>query len=130
MIVIPEWLDETSKIKYENEKSMLEAIELYAQDDGWKVSDGSDLSPFMRQRTDVLLEDTKEESSLRLAVLVKSSNNRGMIRVDASYLLTVVLVYQGKKPIWRVEAAGIRVLDNFMMDSAGWKWLVNLLFQQ
>lgn len=130
MVVIPAWLDQIPQITFDNEKTLLSAIEQYAEADHWKVSDGSDLPLVLKQMTDVLLEDTKSDRRVRLAVLRKSSNNRGMIRVDASNLRTIELVYQGKEPIWRLEVAGIRVLDNFQMDKMGWKTLVKLLFQQ
>lgn len=107
---------------------MLKSLELWAQEKGWHVSDGSALPIALSQRTDVLLDQPERNRSIRLAVLRKSRNGVGAIRVDASNLLTIELLYQHKQKKWRVEAGGVRVEDDLI--NRGWDWLIKLLFQQ
>lgn len=127
MVVLPEWLDQVPTVDFAPEKDLLQQLETWAQANGWIVSDGSNLPLELRQRTDVLLEHPDHNQRLRLAVLRKSRNNVGVIRVDASNLRTIELLYQRKQPHWRVEAGGVRVEDDLLQR--GWPWLIKLMFQ-
>jgi len=126
-VVLPAWLDQAPKLSFEPEKELLTQIELWAAENGWIVSDGSSLPSPLRQRTDVLLEQPERQRRVRLAVLRKSRNGVGYIRMDSSDLLTVELLYQRKQPHWRVEAGGGRVEDDLL--KRGWTWLFKLIFQ-
>lgn len=128
MIVLPEWLDDVKKVDFAPEKDLLTQLETWAQANGWIVSDGSNLPLELRQRTDVLLEQPDRDQRMRLAVLRKSRNGRGGIRVDSSNLRTVELLYQSKLPHWRVEAGGVQVEDDLL--NRGWAWLIKLMFQK
>ncbi len=97
------------KVNFDPEKQLLEQFELWAQENGWEVSDGSELSLFLQKRTDVLLAHPQLDRQIRLSVLPKNRGSAGTIRVDASNLRTVDLVYFPRKSQWRVEAAGMRV---------------------
>lgn len=127
MVVLPAWLDQTPTVNFAPKKELLTQLEIWAQGDGWTVSDGSSLPSELRQRTDVVLERPDPNQRMRLAVLRKSRNGVGIIRVDASSLRTVELLYQRRQPHWRVEAAGVRVEDDLL--KRGWLWLVKLMFQ-
>ena len=127
MVVVPAWLDDVPKIDYTPEKQLLADFESWATANGWVVTDGSSLPIELRRRTDVVFEKPDTNQRLRLAVLRKSRSNAGSIRVDSSDLLTVVLIYQRKRPHWGVEAGGIRFEND--LEARGWDWLVNLLFQ-
>jgi hypothetical protein len=127
MVVLPGWLDQVPTVDYSPEKDLLRELERWAQQNGWNVSDGSKLSIELRQRTDVLLERPSYDQRLRVAVLPKSRSGKGTIRVDASNLRTVELLYQRKQPHWRVEAGGVRVEDDLLRR--GWDWLIKLMFQ-
>ena len=128
MVVLPAWLDQEPKVDFTPEKNLLIALETWAEQNGWTVSDGSTLPGALQQRTDVLLEQPSKDRRIRLAVLRKNRNSTGRIRVDASNLRTVELLYKAKAPHWRVEASDIRVEDDLL--NRGWKWLFNLMFQQ
>ncbi len=127
MVVLPEWIDQAPTRDFEPEKEMLKRLELWAEEKGWNVSDGSSLPFELRQRTDVLLDDPKLNRSIRLAILQKSRNGVGAIRVDASNLRTVELLYQSRPMQWRLEAGGVRVEEDLL--NRGWDWLIKLLFQ-
>lgn len=127
MVVLPTWLDQVPTVNFAPEKDLLTQLETWAQANGWIVSDGSKLPLELRQRTDVLLEQPDLNQRLRLAVLRKSRNGVGVIRVDSSNLRTVELVYQRRQPHWRVEAGGVRVEDDLL--NRGWAWLIKLMFQ-
>ena len=127
MVVLPEWLDQTPTVSFTPEKELLTQIETWAHENGWIVSDGSELPLELRQRTDVLLSQPERKRRIRLSVLRKSRNGAGVIRVDASNLRTVELLYQRKQPHWRVEADGVRVEDDLLMR--GWPWPIKLMFQ-
>ena len=127
MIVMPAWLDQVPTIDYTPEKELLSDFESWAEANGWSITDGSKLPLELRQRTDVLLERPGDNQRLRLAILHKSRNNAGAVRVDASSLRTIVLEYDSRRLRWRVEAAGVRVDDD--LTARGWGWLVDLLFR-
>ena len=127
MVVLPEWLDQVPAVNFAPEKELLTQFETWAQANGWIVSDGGNLPLELRRRTDVLLEQPNLDQRIRLAVLRKSRNGVGVIRVDASNLRTVELLYQRRQPHWRVEAGGVRVEDDLL--KRGWAWLIKLLFQ-
>ena len=127
VVVLPEWLDQVPTVNFAPEKYLLTQIETWAETHGWMVSDGSQLPLELRQRTDVLLEQPDHDRRIRLAVLRKSRNGVGFIRVDSSNLRTVELLYQHKQPQWRVEAGGVRVEDDLL--NRGWDWLIRLMFQ-
>ena len=116
MVVLPDWLDQVPTINFEPEKEMLTRIENWAQEKGWIVSDGQSLPRELRQRTDVLLEKPDLDQRVRIAVLQKSKRGAGAIRLDASTLRTLELVFQPKGKFWRVEIEGVplddRLLDN------------------
>lgn len=127
MVVLPGWLDQVPTVDYSPEKDLLINLETWAQQNGWVVSDGSNLQFGLRQRTDVVLERPNQGQRIRLAVLPKSRKGKGVIRVDASNLRSVELLYQRKQPHWRVEAGGVRVEDDLL--NRGWDWLIKLMFQ-
>lgn len=127
MVVIPTWLDQVPPLDFAPEKALLTQIETWAQANGWTVSDGSGLPLELRQRTDVLLEQVDKEQRVRLAVLQKSRSDIGVIRLDASNLRTVELVYRRRQKLWRVEAAGIPIEDDLL--TRGLDWLFKLMFQ-
>jgi|GEM_PF-6097480 len=127
MVVLPNWLDQLPTVDFTPEKELLTELEKWAIENNWNVSDGSSLPFELRQRTDVLLNKPQHEQTIRLAVLRKSRNGVGVIRVDSSNLRTVELLYQRRQPHWRVEAGGVRVEDD--LRNRGWSWLINLMFQ-
>ncbi len=128
MIVMPAWLDQVPTIDYTPEKELVSDFESWGQKNGWTITDGSKLPLELRQRTDVLLEKPEHDLRLRLAILRKSRNNTGSVRVDASSLRTIVLEYDNRRRRWRVDAAGVEVTEDLL--PRGWGWLVDLLFRQ
>ena len=114
MVVLPDWLDQAPTINFEPEKAMLTQIENWAQQNGWTVSDGHSLPLAIRQRTDVLLERPDLDQRVRIAVLRKSKRGVGVIRLDASTLRTLELVFQPKKKFWRVEIEGVPLDDRLL----------------
>ena len=124
--VLPDWLDQVPNISFLPEKELLSNFEAWALEHGWTVTDGSTLPHELRQRTDVLLENTEQNQRIRLAVLPKSRKGAGAIRLDAN-LRTLELLYRPKERHWRVEVGGIRIADDLM--EKGWEWLVNLVYQ-
>ena len=127
MTVMPAWLDQMPAIDYTPEKELLSELEAWAQVNGWSITDGSTLPLELRRRTDVLLERPDENRRIRLAILRKSRNNAGAVRVDASSLRTIVLEYESRRKRWRVEAAGVQVDED--LSARGWGWLIDLLFR-
>ena len=124
--VLPDWLDE-APVNYEPEKELVAEVEKVAQQNGWMVSDGVSLPLELRQRTDVLFEKPTLKRHIRLSILPKSRRGIGMIRLDASNLRTIELVYQPKKNLWRVEAGGVFIADNLLDHD--WDWLIERLFK-
>lgn len=128
MTVIPSWLDQVHNLDFSPEKILLGKIEEWALLNGWKVSDGKSLPLDLSQRTDVLLEKKELNRRIRIAVLQKSDNSSGAIRMDSSDLLTLELVYQSDNGKWSVEAGGVRFEHDLLARS--FEWLFGLLFQQ
>jgi len=127
VVVIPSWLDQVSTLDFTPEKALLAQIEIWAQANGWTVSDGSGLPLELRQRTDVLLEQVDKQQRVRLAVLQKSRSDIGLIRLDASNLRTVEIVYRRRTKLWRMEVAGVPVEDDIL--ARGWDWLFERMFK-
>ncbi len=125
MTVLPAWLDQMPNVSFEGEKALLEQLETWAQKDGWIVSDGDTLPQELRQRTDVLFEHPKSSDRIRLAVLVKSHNGAGSLRLDSSEFRTLELVYQPRKRRWRVIAGNVPIEDD--LYNRDWNWLTHLL---
>jgi hypothetical protein len=127
MVVLPAWLDHAPTVDFTPEKNLLVQLERWAEAHGWTVSDGSGLSSELRQRTDVLIEHPASDRRIRLAVLRKSRRGVSSIRVDASNLRTVELVFQRRQRRWRVFAGGVPIEDDVV--GRGWDWLVDILFR-
>ena len=123
--LIPQWLDNAPGVDYSEEKALLAAIETWADKDGWSVSDGSELTPELRVRTDVLLE--KGQKQVRLSVYPRRKRGRGIVRIDASNLRTAELVFYREKKRWRTEFGSIPVEDDTMQR--GFDWLFSVLFK-
>ena len=69
-VVLPDWLDQVPGVDFAPEKKLLAHMEEWATQNGWDVSDGSNLLPLeLRQRTDVLLSQAGQKRHLRIAVL-------------------------------------------------------------
>jgi hypothetical protein len=124
--VLPDWLDQVP-VNYEPEKELVAEVEKMAEQNGWTVSNGESLPSELRQRTDVLFEQSKPKRNIRLAILPKGRRGIGMIRLDASNLRTVELVYQPRKKRWRVEAGGVFIEDDLLKHD--WDWLIERLFR-
>ena len=124
--VLPDWIDQVS-VNYEPEKKLLEEVEKRAEKHGWAISNGASLPSELRLRTDVLFEQTRPKRRVRLAILPKSQKGAGMIRLDASNLRTIELVYQPKKESWRVEAGGVFIDDDLLKHD--WVWLIDRMFR-
>ena len=125
-LVLPAWLDQV-QVNYEPEKELVAKVEKMAQQNSWIVSNGESLPFELRQRTDVLFEQSIPKRNIRLAILPKSRHGSGMIRLDASNLRTIELVYQPKKKSWRVEAGGVFIDDDLLKHD--WDWLIERLFR-
>ncbi|HLV81711.1 MAG TPA: hypothetical protein VKT32_15600 [Chthonomonadaceae bacterium] len=127
MVVLPDWLDQVPSVDFAPEKDLLTRPETWAQENGWIVSDGSSLPSELRRRTDVLFQRTDREQAIRLAVLPKSRNGAGEIRLDASSLRTIELVYRRPQRQWRVAVSGVPIADD--PSQVGWDGLVDLMFR-
>ena len=125
-LLLPDWLDH-AQVNYEPEKELVTEVEKMAQQNGWTVSNGERLPFELRERTDVLFEQPTLKRHVRLSILPKSRKGIGMIRLDASNLRTVELVYQPKKKRWRVEAGGVFIEEDLLMHD--WEWLIERLFK-
>jgi hypothetical protein len=126
-LVLPNWLDQVPGIDFSPEKELLRDLETWAATNGWQISDGRELPHELRKRTDVLLDDPVKHRRLRVAVLPKSSNNSGSIRLDASNLRTLELVYQPTKRRWRLEVGSVPLTDDILQQ--GWSWFTDLAFK-
>jgi len=127
VVVLPEWIDQVPKVDYAPEKTLLTDLEMWAEQNGWTVNDGSKLPHELRQRTDVLLEMPNSNRRVRVAILRKSPHGVGVIRMDSSNLRTIQLVYRRTQRQWRVEAGDIPIEDNLL--ERGWGWLLDLMFK-
>ena len=125
--VMPKWLDDAQGIDFAPEKALLDDLEMWAEADGWYVTDGSGLSSELRRRTDVLLENHEEGHQMRIAVLPKAKRAPGTIRIDTSNYRVFELVYQPKSKRWRVETSSVPLSDD--LEKAGWRWLRELAFR-
>jgi hypothetical protein len=127
MVVLPKWISQVPELDFAHETKLLEDFEGWAQRKGWIVSDGSSLPLELRERTDVLLELPGSQQRIRIAVLPKSRRGVGAIRLDASNLRTVELIYRPRQKRWRVEIAGVPLEDDLL--DHGWEPLIKLMFR-
>ena len=124
--VLPDWIDQAA-VNYTPEKELVAEVEKMAELNGWAFSNGESLPSELRLRTDVLFEQSGSKRGIRLSILPKSRKDTGVIRLDASNLRTVELVYQPKKRCWRVEAGGVFIDDDLLNHD--WDWLIARLFR-
>ena len=125
--VMPKWLDDVQGVDFAPEKALLDDLEMWAEADGWQVTDGSSLSPDLSRRTDVLIEQPAKRHQMRIAVLPKARRAPGTIRIDTSTYRVFDLVYQPRGKRWRVETAAVPLSDD--LKASGWSWLKELAFR-
>lgn len=126
-MALPKWLDSVPNMSFEREKQLLVQIQRFAGNLGWKDADTTGLAFSSRQETDVALQ--KGEQFLRLAVLPKSKENQGAVRLQAIPTFSEAeYVWKPRKGKWEIEIGSVP-MDKFD-DSESFSLLLRRLFSK
>jgi hypothetical protein len=125
--IIPDWLDQVKGVDFAPEKALLNSLETWDAGQNWDISDGHELSQALRERTDVLIQNSKTGDRVRVTVFPKHRDERGSIRLDSSTIRTVELCSQPKTQKWRIEIGAAPIEDD--VQAAGYQRVFDLLFK-